>query len=219
MLLLTGFVLYSAIAFAQTPAAGGAMVSSRLGLGVRAGISLAKVSGTDDSIRYHYKPGWTIAFFLAPPTRGIVGYRTELLYSQQGFAYTDGKGNTGNASNDYVMMPHMMTINITKFVQVQAGAYAGYLLRAKNSNTTTGNVSASNDYLDILNRFDYGAGAGLEIHPFKGLVINGRYNMGFAKLYKEQAPFITTTPENPLSAFGNIDTRNAVIQLSLGYQF
>jgi len=72
-----------------------------------------------------------------------------------------------------------------------------------------------------MNRFDYGAAAGLEIHPFKGLVLNGRYNMGFAKLYKEQADdnFNALTYTNPFVPFGNMDTKNAVIQLSLGYEF
>jgi len=215
------FILFSNVSFAQTPSSASATVSTKTGLGFRVGLNFAKVSSDADSIQYRYKPGVMIAVFLSPHSKGIFGYRTELLYSRQGFEYTDAKGNTGNVSNDYVMMPHIMTINITKFVQVQAGAFAGYLIHSKNSNAIADNESDHNNYLDIMNRFDYGAAAGLELHPFKGLVINGRYNMGFAKLYKEQTDnnFNALANTNPFVPFGNIDTKNAVIQLSLGYEF
>jgi hypothetical protein len=46
--------------------------------------------------------------------------------------------------------------------------------------------------------------------------------MGFAKLYKEQSDVAQTTPTpsfNPLARYENIDTKNAVIQLSVGYTF
>jgi hypothetical protein len=217
--LTTLLLLFSNASVAQTTTAASATVSTKVGLGFRVGLNFAKVTSDADSIQYSYKPGFMISVFLSPHSKGIIGYRTELLYSRQGFQYTDSKSNTGNVTNDYIMMPHMMTINITKFVQLQAGAFAGYLLRSKNSNATSENENNTNSYLDLMNRFDYGAAAGLEIHPFKGLVINGRYNMGFAKLYKEQTEESYSTLTNPIIPFGNIDTKNAVIQLSVGYQF
>lgn len=217
---VASFILFSNISFAQTSSSASTTVSTKMGFGFRVGLNFAKVSSDADSIQYRYKPGLMIAVFLSPHSKGIFGYRTELLYSRQGFEYTDVKGNTGNVSNDYVMMPHMMTINITKFVQVQAGAFAGYLIHSKNSNAIADNENDHNNYLDIMNRFDYGAAAGLEIHPFKGLVINGRYNMGFAKLYKVRTDNnFSALPNSSFVPFGNIDTKNAVIQLSIGYEF
>jgi hypothetical protein len=167
-----------------------------------------------------------VAVFLAPPSTGTIGFRSELLYSKQGFDYTNPNGITGTVSNDYLMIPQMMTINITKFVQLQAGAFAGYLLNTKDSNipkSTTDN-DPSKAALDLMNRFDYGAAGGIEIHPFKGLILNARYNMGFAKLYKEQSDVAQTNPTsvtsfNPLAKYENIDTKNAVIQISAGYRF
>lgn len=198
--------------------------SSKSGFGFRVGLNYAKVSGSSDSIQYRYKPGLMIAVFLAPPSTGVIGYRSELLYSKQGFDYTDQNGNTGTASNDYLMIPQMMTVNLTKFVQLQAGAFAGYLLNTKDSNQpkTTTDTDPSKTMLDLMNRLDYGAAAGIEIHPFKGMILNARYNMGFAKLYKEQNDIAQTTPAssfNPLAKYENLDTKNAVIQLSVGYRF
>ena len=220
--LCMAFIFLSQNSSAQTTTV--AKSSNKRGVGFRVGLNYAKVSGSGDSIKYRYKPGLMVAVFFAPQTTGVIGYRSELLYSKQGFDYTDPNGNTGTVSNDYLMLPQMMTINITKYVQLQAGAFAGYLLNTKNSNqpkTTTDN-DPSKMMLDVMNRFDYGAAAGIEIHPFKGMILNARYNMGFAKLYKEQSDVAQTSPSNsfnPLAKYENIDTKNAVIQISIGYRF
>jgi hypothetical protein len=222
--LCIAFIFQSQTTSAQTTT--GMKSSDKRGFGFRVGLNYAKVSGGSDSVQYHYKPGLMIAVFFAPPSTGVIGYKSELLYSKQGFDYTNPNGTTGTVSNDYLMIPQMMTINITKYVQLQAGAFAGYLLSSKDSNipkTTTDN-DPSKMMLDIMNRFDYGAAAGIEIHPFKGMILNARYNMGFAKLYKEQSDIAQTNPApvpsfNPLAKYENIDTKNAVIQLSVGYRF
>ncbi|HSV10541.1 MAG TPA: porin family protein [Hanamia sp.] len=224
LFLLLAFVFLSQNTSAQTFSSS-KTVSKKMGLGFRVGLNYAKVSGGTDSIQYRYKPGLMVSVFLAPPSTGILGYRSELLYSKQGFDYTNPQGKTGTVSNDYLMLPQMMTLNITKYVQLQAGAFAGYLLHTKDSNEpkeTTTNTDPSQTALGLMNRFDYGAAGGIEIHPFKGLILNARYNMGFAKLYKEQSDVAQTTPTpsfNPLARYENIDTKNAVIQLSVGYRF
>jgi len=224
LFLLPAFIFFFQNTSAQT-FSGSKTVSKKMGLGFRVGLNYAKVSGGADSIQYRYKPGLMISVFLAPPSTGIVGYRSELLYSKQGFDYTNPEGKTGSVSNDYLMLPQMMTLNITKYVQLQAGAFAGYLLHTKDSNQPkeTGTTNdPSQTALDLMNRFDYGAAGGIEIHPFKGFILNARYNMGFAKLYKEQSDVAQTTPTpsfNPLARYENIDTKNAVIQLSVGYRF
>ena len=224
LLLLTACVFLAQNTSAQTLTAAGKTGSSKSGFGFRVGLNYAKVSGSGDSIQYRYKPGLMVAVFLAPPSTGTIGYRSELLYSKQGFDYTDPSGKTGSISNDYLMIPQMMTVNITKFVQLQVGAFAGYLLHTKDSNQPKerDNSDPSKMALDIMNRFDYGAAGGIEIHPVKGLILSARYNIGFAKLYKKQSDIAQADPGasfNPLAKFQNMDTKNAVIQLSVGYRF
>jgi len=223
LLLLVACVFLTQKTSAQTMMTG-KTGSSKSGFGFRVGLNYAKVSGGSDSIQYRYKPGLMVAVFLAPASTGLISYRSELLYSKQGFDYTDPSGKTGSVSNDYLMLPQMIALNITRFVQLQAGAFAGYLLHTKDSNQPkeSSSTDPSQVALDLMNRFDYGAAAGIEIHPFKGLIVNARYNMGFAKLYKEQSDVAQTDPTssfNPLAKFKNIDTKNAVIQLSVGYRF
>ena len=221
--LCIAFIFLSEITSAQSTAMG-VQSSNKSGFGFRVGLNYAKASSSSDSIQYRYKPGLMIAVFLAPPRTGTIGFKSELLYSKQGFDYSNPNGSKGTVTNDYLMIPQMITINLSKFVQLQAGAFAGYLLNTKDSNqpkTTTDN-DPSKEMLDLMNRLDYGAAAGIEIHPFKGMILNARYNIGFAKLYKEQSDIAQTTPVNsfnPLAKYENLDTKNAVIQLSVGYRF
>jgi len=216
------FLLFSNKTIAQVSMS--SQTSSGLGFGFRVGLNYAKVTGDADSITYKYKPGLMVAVFLNPHHKGVIGSRHEFLYSRQGFQYTDAKGHTGTVSNDYLMIPQMMTVNITKFVQLQAGAFAGYLLRSTDSNdASSGSSSNNNSYLSLMNRIDFGAAGGIEIHPIKGLILSARYDMGFTKLYKKQDNNSnTTTTYNPSMYFlpyQNIDTKNAVLQFSAGFEF
>ena len=223
LLLVAACVFFTQNTTAQTMMAS-KTGSSKSGFGFRVGLNYAKVSGGSDSILYRYKPGLMVAVFLAPQSTGVISYRSELLYSKQGFDYTDPSGRTGTVSNDYLMLPQMIGINITKFVQLQAGAFVGYLLHTKDSNLPKESISTdpSKAALELMNRVDFGAAGGIEIHLFKGLILNARYNMGFAKLYKEQSDIPQSDPAavyNPLAKYQNINTKNAVIQLSVGYRF
>jgi hypothetical protein len=108
-----------------------------------------------------------------------------------------------------------MQINITKFVSLQLGGQMGFLLNAKadSSRPTTGNAQADK-IIDFMNRFDYGAAGGVEIHPFKGLLVGARMNVSFGNLFKEPDPN-TTRP----SFFPTVDAKNNVVQLFAGYRF
>src|SRR5690242_1037093 len=92
--LCAAFIFLSQNTSAQSTAIG-MKSSGKSGFGFRVGLNYAKVSGNSDSIQYRYKPGLMIAVFLAPPNTGVIGYRSELLYSKEGFDYTGPDGTTG----------------------------------------------------------------------------------------------------------------------------
>jgi hypothetical protein len=63
-----------------------------------------------------------------------------------------------------------------------------YLINAKaDSKTASGSTSPVSDAMQYYNRFDYGLGGGVEIHPFKGLLVGTRMNISLANLYKDAA--------------------------------
>jgi hypothetical protein len=58
---------------------------------------------------------------------------------------------------------------------------------------------------------------GVEIFPFKGLLVGGRYNLGLGKLYKKMysSPSPFPLPFDPEKT----DFKNGMVQLYVGYRF
>jgi hypothetical protein len=184
-------------------------------LGIKAGYNFAKVTGSTTDFSPKSNNGFMIAGFFAPQSKGM-GYRTELIFSRQGFSF-DESGKMQNVSQDYIYMPHLTTFTIARKVQLQAGGQIGYLLNAKKSSSDAGSSEAVTEY---MNRFDYGFAGGVEIYPFKGLLVGGRYNVSFGNLYKTSAystssPMPYPLPFNPEEVKG----KNAVVQFFIGYRF
>jgi len=183
----------------------------QLGIGLKAGVNFANVSDAS-SINSNSRSGFFVGIFLAPSTKGILSSRTELIYSRQGYDFQSGT-KTGNVNLDYILLPQLMGINITKFVQLQLGAQMAFLLNAK-ADTTTSNGS-SNPYSGIMNyynKFDYGFAVGAEIHPVMGLLIGARYNISLGKLYKD-------VENGQMPSFSASDAKNNVVQIFAGWIF
>ena len=184
-------------------------------IGLKAGLNFANVTNAS-SINGSSQSGFHVGILLAPPSKKIIGSRTELLYSRQGYDYKTGS-TTGSVSLDYIMLPQFMTINITKYFQIQLGGQMSYLLNAKaDSTTSTGNPSFDK-IMDYYNRFDYGVGGGVEIHPVAGLLIGARINISLSSLYKDyMTPSGTGTPP---SFVPKVDVKNNLFMISAGWIF
>ncbi len=183
--------------------------------GIKAGINFANVTNAS-SISNSNRSGFMVGVFLAPPSKGLLSYGTELDFSQQGYNYKTNT-NTGYVTLNYLIMPHLMKIRITKLFQLEVGGQVAYLLNATADSNKT--ASSNNPYAaieDYYNRFDYGAAAGFEIHPFMGLLIGARYNISFGDLYKNM---YTTTPGSNPSFIPDVNLKNNVFQIFAGWTF
>lgn len=181
--------------------------------GIKGGLNFAKVTKASN-INAENSTGFHVGVFLAPMSKGVLGFRSELIYSRQGYDFKTGN-TTGNVDLDYLLLPQLMQINVTKYVSLQIGGQMGFLLNAKadDGGGSTGNAQADK-IIDFMNRFDYGAAGGVEIHPFKGLLIGGRMNISFGNLFKDQD---ASTPRPVF--FPEVDAKNNVVQLFAGYRF
>lgn len=195
------------------------MKTAKPKLGIKAGFNIACVDGKTPDFSPRSKNGFTVSAFYGTPSKGL-GYRTEIIFSRQGFSF-DQNSQVQNVSQDYIYMPHLTTFTIAKCVQLQAGGQMGYLLNAKK--TSGGNGNKEDQIVRYMNRFDYGAAAGIEIYPFKGLILGARYNISMGNRYKQysepsqgsQAPIPFPLPVNPQDFKG----KNAVIHFMVGYRF
>lgn len=187
-------------------------------IGIKAGVNFANVTKAS-SINNSSRTGFHAGIFLAPPSNGIIGSRTELIFSRQGYNYKTGT-NTGNVNLDYIMLPQYMSINITKYFSIQFGGQMAYLLNAKVDSTTSNNGMTGTPYDGIMkfyNRFDYGYGGGIEIHPVSGLVLGGRFNISLSKLYDVNS--YSSGSGDPSDFVPKVDVKNNVFQIFAGWRF
>ena len=188
---------------------------SNMGLGLKAGLNFANVTNAS-SINSSNKTGFLVGAFLAPHSSGVMGFRTELIFSRQGYDFKTNT-STGSVNLDYILLPQLTTISIGKIVQLQLGAQMAFLVNAKADSTNTqGDTNPYSAVMNYYNRFDYGAAAGIELHPFKSLLIGARYNISFGKTYKDPSTYSGMTPT---FIPPNINAKNNVVQLFAGFTF
>jgi len=180
-------------------------------IGVKAGLNFSNVTNTS-SFSYSNETGYNVGVFLAPKSKSILSSKTELILSKQGYNYST---NTQGGSADllYIMMPTYMCINITRFFQIHIGAQLAYLINAKaDSTTVSGSTDPVTDALQYYNRFDYGLGGGVEVHPFKGLLIGARMNISLANLYSDAL-------SGQIPSLASVDVKQNLFQLYAGWHF
>ncbi|MCC7401127.1 MAG: PorT family protein [Chitinophagaceae bacterium] len=184
---------------------------AQLEIGLKGGLNFANVSGAS-SINSSNRSGFFFGVFLAPSGKGVLSSRHELEYSKQGYNFASGN-NTGKVNLDYIILPQLMGINITKFVQIQLGAQMAFLINAKADSTNSGGSTGPySSVMDYYNKFDYGFAAGAEIHPVSGLLIGARYNISLGKLYKD-------IQSGQMPSFTAADAKNNVVQIFAGWIF
>jgi hypothetical protein len=184
--------------------------------GIKAGLNFSNVTNAS-SINASHQTGFNAGIFISPPHK-LIGSRTEIYFSRQGFGYSSDSAQ-GTATNDYIMLAQMVSIRITKYVELMLGGQTGYLLTAKVDTGMKTGIATIDNALSYYNRFDYGFGGGIEVHPFMGLIVGARYCISFSQLYKTPdyssiANGATIPSFNP-----DLNLKNNVIQLYLGWQF
>lgn len=182
-------------------------------LGIKAGYNWSYLTGSEEGFKPGNKTGFMASVFLSPSTKKTgMGYRTELVFSRQGYSF-DNEGKNTDVLNDYIYMPQLTTFTIANAVQLQAGAQIGYLLKSREKSEHKDSTITG-----LMNRFDYGFVGGIEVYPFKGLIVGGRYNLGLGKLHKQYESAATNPyplPFNPETA----NYKNSLLQVFVGYRF
>lgn len=178
---------------------------------IKSGYNIARVTGKSPDFQPSSKNGFMVAASYAPASRNGLGFKTELVFSRQGFSFNEDGVKT-NVSADYIYMPQFTTFTIAKKVQLQLGGQIGYLLRSGEKIS-----SQKTDVTEAMNRIDYGAAGGVEIYPFKGIILGGRYNMSLGNSFKNPGTGSVTSPL-PFDP-SEVKSRNAVINIYVGYKF
>ncbi|MGN6294077.1 MAG: porin family protein [Chitinophagaceae bacterium] len=190
------------------------------GIGLKAGLNFINVKNlrSISDANSSSKTGFMAGAYWAPSGRGVMGYRSELIFSRQGYDFKTTSA-TGEMMMDYIMLPQLMTFNITKFFQLQAGGQVSFLIRARADSVSSSSAPATpKNAMDYYNKFNYGVAGGLEIKPIAGLIIGGRYNAFFGSLNEQSSSGSIPGLPSFIPTDGK-KLKNGLFQLYIGYQF
>ena len=189
------------------------------GFGLKGGLNFVNVKNVRSisDANSTSKTGFMAGAYFAPRTAGVFGYRSEIIFSRQGYDFKTTTA-TGDVMLDYIMLPQLMTINISKFFQLQAGGQLSILIKAKADSVSSSSMPNNlNKAMDYYNKLNYGVAGGIEIKPIAGLIIGGRYNAFFGSLNEQAAAGATGVPSFIPSDGKKL--KNGLLQLYVGYQF
>jgi hypothetical protein len=207
------------LAFSQQDSTKAKKPRHSLGFGIKAGLNFTNINSTSD-INNNSETGYQVGLFLDPTTKSVLGSRTELLYSHQGYNFASGQ-TTGKVFLDYIMLAQLMSINITHFFQIQLGTQIAYLTNAKvDSSMTSTGYAPADEILNYYNRVDFGFSGGLEVRPFMGIIVGARYNFSVTNLYN--IPTTTSGGQLPPSFIpttSGLNVKNNLLQIYAGWRF
>ncbi len=187
-----------------------ALLKAQLTVAVKAGLNLANISNTSGISTSNYT-GYMIGGYISPKQKKIVGFRSEIMLSRQGYDYSTGT-QTGKVNLDYLLLPQLIVLKFTKKFQVQVGGQAAFLLNAGVD--STGGSGNNGSLFDYFKRFDYGVVGGLEVSPLSGFFIGSRINISLRNLKKNASGGRSNPGFIPKDLI-----RNNVLQLYLGWRF
>ncbi|SEG41047.1 porin family protein [Flavobacterium urumqiense] len=162
--------------------------------GIKAGVNYANQTGSDITVNSTNYQTDAITSYHAGLIAEIklvnsFSVQPELLYSTQGATYKNATEEFRNELG-YLSIPVLAKINLNKFVSLELGPQASFLLSERN-----------NFNVKDANTFDFAVVGGLGLNITKNLFIQGRYGLGLT------------------DASQDAQVKNSVVQISAGIKF
>jgi len=179
--------------------------------GVKGGFNMSNLIDSGDDVNdNNVLYGFNAGVYATLPISDFVAIQPELLFTTKGAELEYNNVLEGNAKFrlNYIELPLLVRVNITKNFNVHAGGYASYLVSSK----VTGDGDIAFDEAvdtDDLNKFDAGVSAGLGV-DFNPISVGVRYNYGLTTIGKERNIGGTT--------YTFPDVRNSNLTLYLSYK-
>lgn len=164
--------------------------------GIKGGFNISNLYSNDtndDTVLYGFNAG----VYATLPISDFIAIQPEILYSTKGSKLEFNSAVTSSEIKfklDYIELPLLIRVNITRNFNIHAGGYAAYLIRSKISGN--GALYLNNINTTDLNKFDAGLATGIGI-DFNTVSLGVRYNYGLATVGKERtiAGTIYTFPD------------------------
>lgn len=179
---------------------GGVQAQEFFNFGVKGGVNFATLTGDiADELDVKMKTGFHLGVLAEIMISDKFGIQPEVLYSSQG-AKSDMEDVDVDIKLDYIAVPVMLKYFVAPGFSLEAGPQFSFLTKSEIEAESQGD-SASRDLKDDTESFDMGAAVGLGYSLPQGFLVQARYVIGFSDVYTDS------------------DTKNSVIQLSVGWKF
>jgi hypothetical protein len=198
LLFLASMMMLSMGAFAQF-APGTLSIQPKVGLNIA---NLSDLDNTDPRL------GVVVGAELEYQFTDLLSLSAGALYSMQGCKSDNGTSLFGidvntksTTKTDYLNIPILLNVYVTKGLAVKLGLQPGMNLSAKSKyeGSVAGYGGESEGDIDVQS-FDLSLPIGVS-YEISNFVIDGRYNFGLSKVFE------------------NADPKHSVFQITLGYKF
>jgi len=180
--------------------------------GVKGGFNMSNlVDSGDDPDDNNILYGFNAGVYATLPISDFVAIQPELLFTTKGSELKyDNAFATGNAKFrlNYIELPLLVRVNVTKNFNIHAGGYASYLVSSKVTGTGDFDFNQDIDTEDLA-KFDAGLSAGIGV-DFNPISVGVRYNYGLTTVGKERTVAGTT--------YTFPDAKNSNLTLYLSYK-
>ncbi len=161
-------------------------------VGIKGGVNFSNLY-VDNVTDNNMLTGFNLGLFAKIPITDFFAFQPEMNYTGKGseLTYNNAFANgTAKFKLNYIEVPLLAVINITKSFNIHGGPYMAYLVNGKVTNES--NVTLFNFQNDLktedFNKFDAGLsiGAGIDLDAFS---FGARYNYGLTQVGKERNYF------------------------------
>ena len=195
----------------------GSFAQQRFSAGPRIGLNMSNYWGNADNMSF--KPGITAGAFLMYSSLNHFGISADVLYSQRGTKFDDGRTYRFTQHVNYLEIPvvarYFLTLSGNFRPNVFIGPSLGIKLNAKRTNgeNLIGSTQVINaDNTGDFHNLDLGATGGFQLNwgagPRQRFLLDARYTLGLSN--------VQALP-NLWGANNNLN--NSVITVTLGYGF
>ena len=177
------------------------------------GLTLANYTGCE--VCTDMKAGLAVGMEAEYQATPFLGISAGVIYAMQGakvkLDVAGFKLGSVKAKADYVNIPVLANVYVTKGLALKAGVQVG-LNVASDIDVKT---PISDDSYNLADVKDYTESMALSIpvgvsYEYEDFVLDARYNIGLTDVYKK---------DNVITNFALKGTKNSVIQITLGYKF
>ena len=183
-------------------------------IGVLAGLNLSNLY-TDNASHTDMMAGFNVGVFVRNPITGLITIEPELYLTTKGATITYNDliiNGTADFRLTYLELPVLITLNATRFVNLQFGPYMSYLIDNKVTNQANVNLYNFEKDINTSNYNPVDAGVVLGVGVSVGSTTMGaRYNLGLTKIGKPKT-FLGTAYTIP-------NSNNGVINFFLAVSF